>query len=171
MALRWVDLHTACQNHKHLYRGLNWVQSCVPSRWSQQHLGLSRLHSCKWLPAGRTCILRPREGVRSLWWPRFSSWVSWWSCPLDDLLQQMAGVYPGCCVPNEGRWLPYWPYLLGVTSASLPDIQVHGPYYFTSIHGTKPKWGSATLDAWIFVSSMKLEALTLSNPASSTSQD
>lgn len=50
------------------------------------------------------------------------------SCTLDDLLQQMDGIYPGC-VPNEGRWLPHWPYLLGVTSASLPDIQVHGPHY------------------------------------------
>lgn len=26
-----------------LYRGLNWVRSCTQSRWSQQHLTLSRL--------------------------------------------------------------------------------------------------------------------------------
>lgn len=33
---------------KSLYRGLNWVHSCIPSKWSQ-HIILSRLCPWKWL--------------------------------------------------------------------------------------------------------------------------
>lgn len=34
------------QNLKSIYRGLNWVQSHMLSKWSQQHLSLPRL--CPW---------------------------------------------------------------------------------------------------------------------------
>ena len=35
---RWVDLHICHRNLKSLYRGPNWVQSHILSRWSQQHV-------------------------------------------------------------------------------------------------------------------------------------
>lgn len=37
------------QNLKSLYRGLQWVQSCVSPIWSHQHTALSMLYPCKWL--------------------------------------------------------------------------------------------------------------------------
>lgn len=36
----------ACQNPTSLSKGIKWIQSCIPSRWSQQPLALSRL--CPW---------------------------------------------------------------------------------------------------------------------------
>ena len=48
------DLHTCHQSLKSLYRGLNWVQSHILSRWSQLHLTLSR------------CILG--NGAHCEWW-------------------------------------------------------------------------------------------------------
>lgn len=49
-SLSWAseeqDFCTICQNLKRLYRDLNWVQSCMQSRRSQQHLTLSRLRPC-----------------------------------------------------------------------------------------------------------------------------
>lgn len=36
-----VGLHTHLLNLKSLYRGLNWIQSCIPSRWSQHHITIS----------------------------------------------------------------------------------------------------------------------------------
>ena len=41
-ARRGVDLHPTCQNLKSLYRGLNSVQSHIPSRRSYQHIALSQ---------------------------------------------------------------------------------------------------------------------------------
>lgn len=38
--------------------------------------------------AGRTHTSRSGEGLRSLWLLGSSSWVTWCSCPLDDLCQQ-----------------------------------------------------------------------------------
>ena len=57
------------QKLKSLCRGLNWVQSHLPPRWSQQHLTLSRL-LLEMTPTvgkvGRSYIPRTGEGVRSL---------------------------------------------------------------------------------------------------------
>lgn len=132
-----------------LYRSLNWVQSCIPYRRPQQHLILSKPYSCKWLPlrewwAERTS--HPRGGrkepliaqvhfmgqlvVKSSQWP-----------------PTVAGILPGCCVPNEGGWLLYWPYSLGTSSVSLPDFQVHDPWYI-GLHqhpGNLPPWRPKSL--------------------------
>lgn len=43
---RWVDLFLCPQNPISLYRGLKWVKSHIPSRWSQHHITISSL--CSW---------------------------------------------------------------------------------------------------------------------------
>ena len=44
-ATRQADLYICPLNLKSIYEGLTWVQSCIPSRWSQ-HITVSRL--CLW---------------------------------------------------------------------------------------------------------------------------
>lgn len=79
-----------CQNLKSLYRGLNSVQSHILSRWSQQHIALTRL--CPWgsFQHGEDMQYthsKKRVGSEEPL-PGSSSQVNWQSCPLDYLLQQ-----------------------------------------------------------------------------------
>ena len=70
-----------------VYLGLKWIQC----KWSQQHIGLSRLCPWKWLPLWEQwaeLTFQGWEGVRSLQLPRSSSRVTWQSRPLNDLLHQ-----------------------------------------------------------------------------------
>lgn len=78
-------LHLPCQNLISLYKWLNWVQLHVMSRWSQQHIDLSKLCHCKWLTIDS-------EGSKR-WWgvsdcPGPAQESTSKSHPVDDLLQQ-----------------------------------------------------------------------------------
>ena len=74
-----------------LYRGCNWVQSPLLSRWSQQPLsfqGCALENSFSHGNSGQKVHCKDWVKVRSLWL-LWSSWrVKQWSCPLDELLQQ-----------------------------------------------------------------------------------
>ena len=91
---RQVDLHLTPQNLKSLYRGLNRVQSRILSKWSQQHMTLSRLHHWKWLPPwdwwAEHNIPRTGKGVWTLWLPSRvkSLWLPSRVVSFDSLLQQ-----------------------------------------------------------------------------------
>lgn len=63
------SLHLLPDFFKAFYRGLKWVQSCIQSRWSQQHLTLLRLHLWKSSHFGKSrwnIHSKDREGLRSL---------------------------------------------------------------------------------------------------------
>ena len=83
-APKWVDLHTT---HRY-FKGLNRVQLCILSWWSQQHMALSRQRSRKWFPLWKwwaECTvqgqgkceklliariqLKGQPVVTSSWWP------------------------------------------------------------------------------------------------------
>lgn len=62
-AARRLDLCTCLQDVRCLHRGLNWVQSCIPSRWAQQPL--SQGHILDWLRLqnmGALTSMETREG-------------------------------------------------------------------------------------------------------------
>ena len=44
VTVRWIDLCTHLPNLENLYTGLNWVQSLISSRCSQQYIIISRLY-------------------------------------------------------------------------------------------------------------------------------
>ena len=147
---------------KSLCRGLNWVCHIFCADGLNNTL-LSQDCLLENGPTGGTVgrmyIPRPGEGMRNLWLPRSSSWVSQLSHPLDDLHH-----------PNQVTV-----FLTKVAGWLLPLGPAQSPYLnskamtldtlaFTNIHGIKPKWGSVTLEAKIFVSSVNLDTLTLILP-------
>ena len=92
------SLYDPSQNFKSLYRGLDWIQSHIPSRWSQQHLTLSKLHPWKWLrlwDGGQSVHSKDRGGGEEppVTWVQLT--VNRRSCPLDDLLRH---------VPRQHLW-------------------------------------------------------------------
>ena len=87
---RWVDLHPHWPNLQSSYRGLQWIQSYISSRCSQQYL-LSQGCVPEAAPSmrtmGRTYIPRTENRVRSLQLPGFNSHNNQRSCLLSDHLQ------------------------------------------------------------------------------------
>ena len=103
---RWVDLHPHWPNLQSSYRGLQWIQSYISSRWSQQYL-LSQGCVPEAAPSirtmGRTYIPKTENRVRSLQVPGFNSQNNQRSCLLSDHLQ-----YPWRKEKWEGggkRWI------------------------------------------------------------------
>lgn len=64
---RRVGLHTIHQNIKSLCRSLNWIQSLIQSRWSLQHLTLSRLHLGNQLPLWEHWAKHTFQGQQRGW--------------------------------------------------------------------------------------------------------
>ena len=89
---RQINLCTCQTESSSLYTSLKWLQSCTLSRWSQQHLTLSRLHPSfqLWLQEWWVeCIFQGPGGGEEHPIAWVSSQVNRWSCPLHDLLQQL----------------------------------------------------------------------------------
>lgn len=66
------SLHLATRILKSLYRGLNWVPSCVQSRWFQRHMALLNLHAWNSSHCGESeqdIHFKDWEVGRSLWFP------------------------------------------------------------------------------------------------------
>ena len=89
-AARQTDTASTHQNLERLCRALNWVQSHTPSGWPQQHPlpRLSSGNSSHRGNHGQNVHSREGRGVRRLWVPRSSSWVTWRSHVLHHLLWQ-----------------------------------------------------------------------------------
>lgn len=91
VAPKQIDLCPHPQNLKSLYRGLPWVWSCRPCKWSQQLL------------LSQSCVLKNGSGCGNIGWNTHSNdgggashcqgltgWsTNWQSHPLDDVLHQL----------------------------------------------------------------------------------
>ena len=88
---RWVGLHTACENFKRLYRGLDFVTYAIQMASTFSFI-FSNL--CPWNSSwsgngGQNALSKDGGGARNLQLPESSSWVNPRSQPFDDLLQHL----------------------------------------------------------------------------------